>query len=210
MIRGCVHQNKSRKARMAAGPFLPLEIQNELELVLLANAFEIIHVEPVKSAQHLVFIVTVQRGQYRDEGNGSDPFVDDVMNVDDADDARSSSSSNQDSSLSLPSSLCWREALEIGSNRLVIRIWQGGCRWWNLHRRHITNRSSDAVVNTTSRNEDPDHDHHRDDNDDHQHILALARAEIAGYRMARSCAADSFGQGTILVMCVRRVYIYNC
>ena len=28
----------------------------------------------------------------------------------------------------------WQDALECGRNRLVIRCWQGGSRWWNLNR----------------------------------------------------------------------------
>jgi hypothetical protein len=28
----------------------------------------------------------------------------------------------------------WADALYSGRNHLVVRIWKGGCRWWNLHR----------------------------------------------------------------------------
>lgn len=27
----------------------------------------------------------------------------------------------------------WKDALEAGRNRLIIRLWQGGCQWWNLN-----------------------------------------------------------------------------
>jgi len=54
----------------------------------------------------------------------------------------------------------WRDvshsALEMGTSQVVIRMWRGSARWWNL------NSSKDEPVS----------------------LLELARAEVAGYRMA--------------------------
>ena len=48
----------------------------------------------------------------------------------------------------------WKQALERGNNKLVVRIWKGASRWWNLHQNHPSG---------TER---------------------LARSEVVGYRVA--------------------------
>jgi hypothetical protein len=49
----------------------------------------------------------------------------------------------------------WRLALDRGMNKLVVRLWNGSARWWNLH------QNSESGLD------------------------GIARAEIAGYRLAR-------------------------
>ena len=56
----------------------------------------------------------------------------------------------------------WKRALQTGHNHLVVRIWKGSARWWNLH----SNESGTGVVR-------------------------MARTEVAGYRMARQALADT-------------------
>ena len=36
----------------------------------------------------------------------------------------------------------WKDCLERGRNRLVVREWKGGCQWWNLHRNLDVNHLS--------------------------------------------------------------------
>ena len=56
--------------------------------------------------------------------------------------------------------LDWRNALQEGNNRIVIRLWRGGARWWNLN------------------------------NDDKSRVGALARAETKAYQIARKALPD--------------------
>jgi hypothetical protein len=56
----------------------------------------------------------------------------------------------------------WKRALQTGQNRIVVRIWKGSARWWNLH----SNEPGTGVVR-------------------------MARAEVAGYRMARNALAET-------------------
>jgi hypothetical protein len=88
----------------------------------------------------------------------------------------------------------WRECLVRGHNRVVVRVWRGRCRWWNLHYPHNDDRHNGphnnaavaksslstirgAVVAagaTTEKNEEENDD---DDN--------IARHELWGYRTAQ-------------------------
>lgn len=56
----------------------------------------------------------------------------------------------------------WRAALKIGNNRLVARQWKASSCWWNLNR-----NQADSIDAMQSR-------------------IALARSEVAGYRIART------------------------
>ncbi|GKY91589.1 hypothetical protein MPSEU_000130800 [Mayamaea pseudoterrestris] len=55
----------------------------------------------------------------------------------------------------------WKQALQRGKNRIVVRIWKGSARWWNLNR---NGGSSD--------------------------LKAIARDELMGYRLARLALND--------------------
>jgi hypothetical protein len=153
--------------------FLPREIQNYLQQELLTNAFDITKVESIKSAQHVVVIVQVQRRTTHDDDK--DHPLDQVV----------SSKTNsavipyyQNDNAVLPHD--WQDALNMGCNHLVVRIWKGGCRWWNLHRTQTTTVDTDK--NCGNNQEDPPQQHEA------AAVLTLARAEIAGYRMARLCS----------------------
>lgn len=67
-----------------------------------------------------------------------------------------------------------------GDNRLVVRIWKGGSRWWNLnHHNHSSCRrvtGDKTIAGTIIRDSN-------DDDDDG--VIHLARSEVAGYRVAR-------------------------
>lgn len=41
----------------------------------------------------------------------------------------------------------WTDALQQGRNRLVVRIWKAGSRWWNLHQAQDIQGLADAEVN---------------------------------------------------------------
>jgi hypothetical protein len=64
----------------------------------------------------------------------------------------------------VPSAI-WRNALEQGCHHVVVRLWIGSARWWNLHCSEFNDK---------------------DDDDGHDGVLTLARAEVAGYRIART------------------------
>ena len=64
----------------------------------------------------------------------------------------------------------WRDALERGSYTIVVRLWIGSARWWNLHCSDIFNDEKQ---------------------DDETGVLMLARAEVAGYRIARTALTDA-------------------
>lgn len=68
-------------------------------------------------------------------------------------------------------SLQWRDALERGSYNIVVRLWIGSARWWNLHCSSLLN------------------DEKQDDRT--AGVLILARAEVAGYRIARTALAGA-------------------
>lgn len=63
----------------------------------------------------------------------------------------------------------WQDALTTGCNNIVVRIWKGSARWWNLH-------SSHSVSEFNENSHEPG-------------VLLLARAEVAGYRAAREALA---------------------
>ena len=40
----------------------------------------------------------------------------------------------------------WKDCLRCGSNRIVLRIWKGGCQWWNLNRNHCCDSVADSEM----------------------------------------------------------------
>jgi hypothetical protein len=70
-----------------------------------------------------------------------------------------------------PSSPEWKQALEGGRNRLIVRIWKGASRWWNLHQQQQPEQFSSVPI-PVNRQEVPS-------------AHALARSEVAGYRVSR-------------------------
>jgi hypothetical protein len=66
---------------------------------------------------------------------------------------------------------CWNEALKSGNNTLVVRIWKGSARWWNLHCSHAHSEFNEC-------NTEPG-------------VWLLARAEVSGYRLARKALRDA-------------------
>jgi aminoglycoside phosphotransferase (APT) family kinase protein len=55
----------------------------------------------------------------------------------------------------------WTTALQVGESNVVIRIWKGTSRWWTLNRH------------------------------DERDLVAMARSEVAGYRVARQALTDT-------------------
>jgi thiamine kinase-like enzyme len=49
-------------------------------------------------------------------------------------------------SLTLQNNHPWQDCLRRGSNRLVLRIWKGGCRSWNLNRNHHVASVADSEI----------------------------------------------------------------
>ena len=90
-----------------------------------------------------------------------------------------------------PSSLCFRvssrsryaparrmlAALRRGGNRLVLREWKGSASWWNLNS-NLSLCGADGGA------------HRRGSDDSGCTTLSMARAEVAGYRLARVCTSD--------------------
>lgn len=64
----------------------------------------------------------------------------------------------------------WQQALQSGCYNIVVRIWKGSARWWNLHSSHALSEFNEST--------EPG-------------VLLLARAEVAGYRMARDALDNS-------------------
>jgi hypothetical protein len=76
----------------------------------------------------------------------------------------------------------WKQALEAGRNRLIVRIWKGASRWWNLHQQQPEQLQPSSALAP----------------EEEQELCAvatadrvlpsvhrLARSEVAGYRVAR-------------------------
>lgn len=60
------------------------------------------------------------------------------------------------------------QALHRGNHKLILRKWKQGARWWNLNMNNPTDASSETT-----------------DNNNNNNTLAMARAEVAGYRLAK-------------------------
>lgn len=60
-------------------------------------------------------------------------------------------------------------ALHCGNHKLILRKWKQGARWWNLNMNH-----TDAFSSSTTNG-----------NDNINNTLSMARAEVAGYRLAK-------------------------
>jgi len=93
---------------------LPRLILDEILDLLNANGRWVLHVEDIseaKSAQQLVYIL-----KFADNQNSADNVL------------RHSSKHNTENMNE------WADAMNSGKNRLVLRIWKGGSRWWNLNR----------------------------------------------------------------------------
>lgn len=65
----------------------------------------------------------------------------------------------------------WTDALQAGRNRLIVRIWKGASRWWNLHQQEQPSAQLANALSTADRVLPPVHE--------------LARSEVSGYRLAR-------------------------
>ena len=76
--------------------------------------------------------------------------------------------SSSDSGASFPR---WQQALQTGRHNIVVRVWKGAARWWNLHCSHDFSEFNE--------------------NDQEQGVLLLARAEVEGYRVAREALLES-------------------
>ena len=62
------------------------------------------------------------------------------------------------------------DALHCGNHKLILRKWKQGARWWNLNMNHTDSFSSSTTNNG---------------NDSINNTLSMARAEVAGYRLAK-------------------------
>ena len=69
------------------------------------------------------------------------------------------------------SSSCWKHALQSGNNTLVVRIWKGSARWWNLHCSHAHSEFNECSTEPG--------------------VWLLARAEVSGYRLAKRALQNS-------------------
>ena len=63
------------------------------------------------------------------------------------------------------------QALHCGNHKFILRKWKQGARWWNLN----MNNHTDTSFSSSTKN----------DNSDNNNTLAMARAEVAGYRLAK-------------------------
>lgn len=63
------------------------------------------------------------------------------------------------------------QALHSGNHKLILRKWKQGARWWNLNMNHTDTSSSSSTTT--------------DNSDNNNNTLAMARAEVAGYRLAK-------------------------
>ena len=116
-------------------PLCPQHILNYIASAAFPR--EIVGVEPCKSAQQQVWIVSLS----------SCPSLNGVI--------KTVNDEGNNNSISLE----WKQALQRGRNKVVVRLWKAGARWWNLHQ------------NDAQSNDDP--------------TLSLAQSEVAGYRIAR-------------------------
>lgn len=126
---------------------VPESIQkNILELLVLhvgqdnhssdrSTSWEFLDTTEAKSAQQKVYILKVGKTETAPVGN-SDPTLNGVT-----------SPSSLASSLSVSISTSdWAHALESGGNKLVLRVWKGGSRWWNLNRNENPRILAEAEV----------------------------------------------------------------
>jgi len=61
------------------------------------------------------------------------------------------------------------DALRSGNHKLILRKWKQGARWWNLNMNHADTSSSSTA----------------NDNSNINNTLSMAKAEVAGYRLAK-------------------------
>jgi len=61
------------------------------------------------------------------------------------------------------------DALHSGHHKLILRKWKQGARWWNLNMNHADTSSSSTT----------------NDNSNINNTLSMAKAEVAGYRLAK-------------------------
>jgi hypothetical protein len=93
----------------------------------------------------------------------------------------------------------WKACLRRGNHRLVVRVWQGQCRWWNLNHQdrplppppHHQNEVLDCWNGSTATA--TTHDDDDDDDDD------IARHELWGYQTAKRAFDSSNGGGRIRI-----------
>jgi hypothetical protein len=71
----------------------------------------------------------------------------------------------------------WNQALQRGRNKVVVRLWKAGARWWNLHQ----NQSSSNSKNDGNNN----YENHAIHSSGSSMIVTLAKSEMTGYRLAR-------------------------
>jgi len=119
----------------------PKEVLEYLGTQIGSLAVKSIRVQELQSAQHQVLLLQFSHLSKNNNNGNNSPTV--ALCDDDDDDA-------------------WNQALMNGSGRLIVRIWEGSSRWWNLHNQE----EATATVTELS-------------------LQELARSEVAGYRIAR-------------------------
>jgi thiamine kinase-like enzyme len=77
----------------------------------------------------------------------------------------------------------FHEALVQGNSRFVIRIWKGGATLWNFH--GLYDYESAHVHDCGAGTKNKHHKEKEKNENKHNKILAVAKAEVAGYRLSR-------------------------
>jgi thiamine kinase-like enzyme len=104
----------------------PQQVFNRILEENLRGRYQLEHVEEAKSAQQEVYILRLSAtNDDSQDGNPDAPAV-----------GTHGGSSGATHVPPRPPRLTqdWLDALHSGRHHLVVRIWKGGCRWWNLHR----------------------------------------------------------------------------
>ena len=141
------------------------------------SSFQIVNVQRMKSAQQHVFLLKIEQ-QYRKR---EESMKDEDITVQNGKQYR-------DDSRTLK---LLKEAIKNNNGKLILRIWENGARWWNLNLKHFFYQYYD---NNEIKDDDGDRNTQRrqtqkrsSSNHDDSSILChdLAKAEVAGYRVAK-------------------------
>lgn len=89
----------------------------------------IVSIEECRSAQQQVWILTLNKEVLLSSSvEGAAALVASTSGGDDID------GDDDDDCCCKDDIQLWRDCLQMGCNRLVVRVWKGGCTWWNLNR----------------------------------------------------------------------------
>ena len=135
---------------------------------MLIATLELTKVEELASAQQKIYVLSVNSITLNDDANqkkGND--IHDISNFQTSNRLSfpinfHNTNGGNDQKLTTAIIIA---SIQTGNHKLILRKWKQGARWWNLNMNHTDLSSNDTTVNNNT--------------------LSMARAEVAGYRLAK-------------------------